>query len=211
MSSSPLSRAERAHWRLTWQQRLARNARPPTAPPVEITIYGLSAVFAQTWVYESLELIALARRSSSSTWLLPSSGSLCRFSPPLFPMKHFFCQTRLVMCFFFSLSSLSPTFFPSPSAEAGQTAERCATDPGRCSPLWASNHCVRSGAPAAGNWCHPGCDCSVADPAYCHDGVVFRSLWDLRSTFHSFSDPNQSEWLIDCSLLLDASGSHGVW
>ncbi len=47
-SSSPLSRAERAHWRLTWQQRLARNTRPPTAPPVEITIYGLSAVFAQT-------------------------------------------------------------------------------------------------------------------------------------------------------------------
>ncbi len=44
---SPLSRAERAHWRMTWQQRLARNARPPTAPPVETTIYGLSPVFAQ--------------------------------------------------------------------------------------------------------------------------------------------------------------------
>jgi hypothetical protein len=46
--SSPLSRAQRAHWRLTWQQRLARNARPSTAPPVEITVYGLSPVFAQT-------------------------------------------------------------------------------------------------------------------------------------------------------------------
>lgn len=44
---SPLSRAERAHWRMTWQQRLARNARPPSAPPVEITVYGLSAAFAQ--------------------------------------------------------------------------------------------------------------------------------------------------------------------
>jgi len=44
---SPLSRAERAHWRMTWQQRLARNARPPTAPPVEITVYGLSPMFAQ--------------------------------------------------------------------------------------------------------------------------------------------------------------------
>src|SRR6266567_2865132 len=43
----PLSRAQRAHWRMTWQQRLARNARPPTAPPVEITVYGLSPVFAQ--------------------------------------------------------------------------------------------------------------------------------------------------------------------
>src|SRR5258707_6223194 len=46
--SSPLSRAERAHLRLTWPQRLARNVRPPTAPPVEISIYWLSAAFAQT-------------------------------------------------------------------------------------------------------------------------------------------------------------------
>jgi hypothetical protein len=46
MPSSPLSRAQRAHWRLTWQQRLARNVRPATAPPVEITIYGLSPEFA---------------------------------------------------------------------------------------------------------------------------------------------------------------------
>ncbi len=44
---SPLSRAQRAHWRMTWQQRLARNARPPTAPPVEMTVYGLSPAFAQ--------------------------------------------------------------------------------------------------------------------------------------------------------------------
>ncbi len=44
---SALSRAERAHWRMTWPQRLARNARPPSAPPVELTIYGLSPVFAQ--------------------------------------------------------------------------------------------------------------------------------------------------------------------
>src|SRR5216684_7345879 len=41
------SRAERAHWRMTWQQRLARNARPPSAPPVKIIVYGLSSVFAQ--------------------------------------------------------------------------------------------------------------------------------------------------------------------
>jgi len=47
-SSFPFSRAERAHWRLTRQQRFARNARPPTAPSVEITISGLSAVFAQS-------------------------------------------------------------------------------------------------------------------------------------------------------------------
>ena len=44
---SPFSRAERAHRRLSWPQRLARNARPASAPPVEITVYGLSPVFAQ--------------------------------------------------------------------------------------------------------------------------------------------------------------------
>lgn len=43
----PFSRAERAHWRMRWLQRLARNARPLSAPPIEITIYGLSPVFAQ--------------------------------------------------------------------------------------------------------------------------------------------------------------------
>lgn len=48
LTPSPLSRAQRAHWRMTWQQRLARNARPPGAPPVVITVYGLSPVFAQT-------------------------------------------------------------------------------------------------------------------------------------------------------------------
>src|SRR6266851_7784250 len=47
LTPSPLSRAQRAHWRMTWQQRLARNARPPSAPPVVITVYGLSPVFAQ--------------------------------------------------------------------------------------------------------------------------------------------------------------------
>jgi len=41
------SRAERAHWRMTWPQRLARNTRPPTAPPVGIIVYGLSTAFAQ--------------------------------------------------------------------------------------------------------------------------------------------------------------------
>jgi hypothetical protein len=44
---SLLSRAERAHWRLSWQQRLARNARLATALPVEIRVYGLSTGFAQ--------------------------------------------------------------------------------------------------------------------------------------------------------------------
>ncbi len=44
--SPPLeTRAERAHWRLSWAERLARNARPPTAPSVEIVLHGLPEPF----------------------------------------------------------------------------------------------------------------------------------------------------------------------
>jgi len=52
-SSSPspplATRAERAHWRLSWEQRLARNARPSTAPFLEITLHGLPASFIQSF------------------------------------------------------------------------------------------------------------------------------------------------------------------
>ena len=41
------TRAERAHYRLSWQQRRARNARSASAPPLEITVYGLPASLAQ--------------------------------------------------------------------------------------------------------------------------------------------------------------------
>jgi hypothetical protein len=41
-----LSRAQRAHSRLSWAQRLARNARLPTARPVTIKLFGIPAPFA---------------------------------------------------------------------------------------------------------------------------------------------------------------------
>jgi hypothetical protein len=44
-----LTRAQRAQWRLSWEQRLVRNARPSTAPPLEVTIHGLPAAFAQSF------------------------------------------------------------------------------------------------------------------------------------------------------------------
>lgn len=48
--SPPCStRAQRAHWRLSWDERLARNARPPTAPSLEITLYGLPTPFARSF------------------------------------------------------------------------------------------------------------------------------------------------------------------
>jgi hypothetical protein len=46
----PIStRAQRAHWRLSWEERLARNARPPTAPTLSITLYGLPVTFVQSF------------------------------------------------------------------------------------------------------------------------------------------------------------------
>jgi hypothetical protein len=54
---SVLTRAQRAHWRLSWSQRLARNARGATAPPLEITLHGLPASFASAF---ALNLAAAA-------------------------------------------------------------------------------------------------------------------------------------------------------
>ena len=42
----PLTRRQRAHWRLSWAERQARNARARTAPGVEITLFGLPSPFA---------------------------------------------------------------------------------------------------------------------------------------------------------------------
>jgi hypothetical protein len=44
-----ITRAERAHWRFSWDQRLARNARPTTAPPLTLTIHGLPATFVHVY------------------------------------------------------------------------------------------------------------------------------------------------------------------
>src|SRR5947209_14693460 len=41
-----LTRSERAHWRLSWAERLARNARPSDAPRLVVTLHGLPATFA---------------------------------------------------------------------------------------------------------------------------------------------------------------------
>jgi hypothetical protein len=43
------TRAQRAHWRLGWDERLVRNARASTAPPLELTIHGLPATFARSF------------------------------------------------------------------------------------------------------------------------------------------------------------------
>jgi hypothetical protein len=49
-----LTRAERAHWRLSWTQRLARNARPADAPHLAVTLHGLPAAFASSFGFDLL-------------------------------------------------------------------------------------------------------------------------------------------------------------
>jgi hypothetical protein len=49
-----LTRAERAHWRLSWSQRLARNARPADAPRLIVTLHGLPATFASAFGFDLL-------------------------------------------------------------------------------------------------------------------------------------------------------------
>jgi len=46
VTSAPLSRAERAHTRLSWLQRLVRNAHPQTTRQITIRLFGVPAGFA---------------------------------------------------------------------------------------------------------------------------------------------------------------------
>ena len=41
-----ISRAERAHYRLSWAERLARNARRSAAPDASIMLFGIPEAFA---------------------------------------------------------------------------------------------------------------------------------------------------------------------
>jgi hypothetical protein len=43
---APLSRAQRIHTRLSWDQRLARNARAPSEVKPTITLFGVPDAFA---------------------------------------------------------------------------------------------------------------------------------------------------------------------
>ncbi len=46
--SSPLTRRQRAHWRLSWAERLARNACCPPMPATEIHLFGIPTAFARS-------------------------------------------------------------------------------------------------------------------------------------------------------------------
>ncbi|MDQ2713601.1 MAG: hypothetical protein M3Z08_01690, partial [Chloroflexota bacterium] len=49
-----MTRAQRAHWRLSWLERFACNARLFTAKPLTVTIYGLPDTFALVYGFALL-------------------------------------------------------------------------------------------------------------------------------------------------------------
>lgn len=53
-SEAILTRAARAHWRLSWEQRLARNAHPADASRLVVTLHGLPATFASSFGFDLL-------------------------------------------------------------------------------------------------------------------------------------------------------------
>ncbi len=49
VSPPTISRAQRAHYRLSWNERQARNARSPAAALITITLFGIPEIFA-SWL-----------------------------------------------------------------------------------------------------------------------------------------------------------------
>jgi hypothetical protein len=70
-----LSREQRAHSRLSWAERLARNGRVPTADQVTIKLFGIPAGFATSLGLATVShgLANRCIRSSRTSWLLRRS------------------------------------------------------------------------------------------------------------------------------------------
>ena len=56
-TSEVSTRAQRAHWRLSWEQRLARNARSSDDSPLIVTLYGLPVTFARSFGFDLLATV----------------------------------------------------------------------------------------------------------------------------------------------------------
>jgi hypothetical protein len=87
----PLSRAQRAHWRLSWAERLARNAAGAGSPSVSITLFAVPDAFAASLGLQTLShhtrtlsrACSFLGRKLRSQWVV-MSALLLHFAP-LFP------------------------------------------------------------------------------------------------------------------------------
>ncbi|HEY4389648.1 MAG TPA: hypothetical protein VGN34_34840, partial [Ktedonobacteraceae bacterium] len=55
-ADGPLTRQQRAHYRMSWAQRLARNISSPLTASVELHLFGIPAAFATSLGLESREI-----------------------------------------------------------------------------------------------------------------------------------------------------------
>jgi len=54
--ASIITRTQRAHYRLSWDERFVRNTRPSTAQPLTVTIHGLPDTFANVYGFALLSV-----------------------------------------------------------------------------------------------------------------------------------------------------------
>ena len=107
-----LSRAQRAHARLSWAERLARNARAPTASQVTIRLFGIPEAFATSLGLATVSL------GLESRWVPSSRTSLLlRVEPPgLF--SRLVLTSSLLRPFLLSSPLLLPSLTASTSGSA---------------------------------------------------------------------------------------------
>lgn len=85
------TRAQRAHWRLSWDERLARNTRGMSVPPLAITLHGLPATFSQ---FFGFALVAAVQ--NTARLFVPDTLSLLLF---------------FLSIFFYAIRFFAPIFF----------------------------------------------------------------------------------------------------
>lgn len=96
-STGPLARAERAHWRLCWAQRLARHAVMCPSPPVSIPLFGVPDAFAR-----AIGLAGAYRSLRANSFLIAETD-------PPFPGEHAVLFSQSLSFFFRSCPSSSLT------------------------------------------------------------------------------------------------------
>ncbi len=98
-SPPTISREKRAHYRLSWDERLARNARTEAVERITLTLFGIPERLA---LFLGLAITSRLLRLESSH---PFLGHVC-FSERFFLPAFLHCPLHPHPCFSFSLSSL---------------------------------------------------------------------------------------------------------
>jgi len=119
LAPAPLSRAQRAHDRLDFPERLARNVRIPTASQVTIRLFGVPEGFATSLGLATASPCFASRwiPSSRTSMLLPVEPAFPFFLavPPFLPSSALFALHPAVSATSHQLGSLFSTAFAHPT------------------------------------------------------------------------------------------------